>query len=153
MRLYFAGPLFCASERHFNDALSGQIQALGYSVFLPQRDGVESSKEPYASMSADERRAAMFQMDRDEIFAADAFLFVLDGRVPDEGACVELGLAHANRIARGTPRHLIGLQTDIRAAFLRSHLNPMLSQALDEVVTDVPTLLKRLTDLQESQNG
>ena len=44
-------------------------------------------------MSPDERRETMFEMDIAEIATCDVFLFVLDGRIPDEGACVELGLA------------------------------------------------------------
>lgn len=41
----------------------------------------------------------MFIMDRDKILEADIFLFILDGRVPDEGACVELGIAYHQKIS------------------------------------------------------
>lgn len=152
--LYFAAPLFNESERTFNAELAARLESLGYSVFLPQRDGVESAKEPYASMSREERRAAMFALDRDTIYRSDVFLFVLDGRVPDEGACVELGLAYADRWHGGRDRRIVGLQTDIRAAFMRSRLNPMILVALDEVYESTDTLVPALyiTDATETNH-
>ena len=69
--------------------------------------GVESSKPPYARMSPDERRKTMFEMDLTEISACDVFLFVLDGRIPDEGACVELGLAYMHRLTTKRKRLII----------------------------------------------
>ena len=48
-------------------------------------------------MTPEERRHAMFRLDRDTILTYDVFLFVLDGRVPDEGACVELGIAYCHK--------------------------------------------------------
>jgi len=62
-----------------------------------ERDGVERDKPPYDSMTPEERRHAMFRLDRDTILTYDVFLFVLDGRVPDEGACVELGIAYCHK--------------------------------------------------------
>ena len=44
MRLYFAGPLFCESERVFNARLAAEIEKLAYDVFLPQRDGLEADQ-------------------------------------------------------------------------------------------------------------
>ena len=129
--LYFAGPLFNDAEKTFNDQLAMLLEELGYEVFLPQRDGVESSKPPYNTMNKDERRRVLFEMDRDKILACDVFLFVLDGRVPDEGACVELGIAYTDRLLNEKPRIIVGLQTDNRAAFLSSKLNPMLLMAID----------------------
>ncbi len=56
--LYFAAPLFSESERAFNAALTAEIERLGFTVFLPQRDGVDATKEPWASMPhADLHRA------------------------------------------------------------------------------------------------
>lgn len=149
-KIYFAGPLFCESERAFNQNLAGQLEEAGFAVFLPQRDGVESSKPPYTLMSPDERRKAVFAMDRDEITACDIFLFVLDGRIPDEGACVELGLAYMHRLMAKRPRLIIGLQTDCRAAFIGSRLNPMLRLAFDTIVETREALLEALTAWREN---
>ena len=144
--IYFAGPLFSEAERAFNLRLTEQLERAGYEVFLPQRDGVERGRPPYDRMTADERREAMFELDKRKIFGCDVFLIVLDGRVPDEGACVELGLAHAHKELRGTTRLLVGLQTDPRAAFVGSKLNPMLRVPLERVVEAEAELLKALED-------
>jgi nucleoside 2-deoxyribosyltransferase len=144
MLVYFAGPLFNQAERAFNARLTERIEALGCRVYLPQRDGVESTKPPYDAMTSDERAAAVFRMDRDQVLASDVFLFVLDGRVPDEGACVELGIAYAQRHLTGSPKLIVGLQTDVRAAFLQAHLNEMLDGALDLVVRSEDELLETL---------
>jgi nucleoside 2-deoxyribosyltransferase len=141
MLLYFAGPLFSEAELRYNAALTERIEALGIQVFLPQRDGVEKTKPPYGEMTPDERRAALFALDRDQILAADVFLFVLDGRVPDEGACVELGIAYAQRFVSGQAKFIVGLHTDIRAAFIQARLNAMLLGALDLVVRGEDELL------------
>ena len=46
MLLYLAGPLFNANEVAFNARLTAAIEALGYDVFLPQRDGYELGSNP-----------------------------------------------------------------------------------------------------------
>ena len=44
----------------------------------------------------------IFQSDIEGIKKCDILIFFLDGRVPDEGACVELGMAYAwNKICLG----------------------------------------------------
>lgn len=148
MRLYFAGPLFSAAELAFNTALAARIEALGFTVFLPQRDGVESAREPWASMTPDDRRRAIFELDRDQVFACDVLLFVLDGRVPDEGAALELGLAYAHRQLARPGRRLVGLHTDSRAAFLGARLNPMLAVPLDVVFDTEEPLLAYLAGIR-----
>lgn len=115
MLIYFAAPLFSVAEREFNQRLIDRLEALGYQVFLPQRDGVKLDRPPYDTMTWDERQVAIFELDRDKILACDVFLFVLDGRVPDEGACVELGIAYCDTMQRRPDRRLIGLKTDLRA--------------------------------------
>jgi len=142
--IYFAAPLFSEAELAFNAALCADLEAAGHEVFLPQRDGVEADKPPYVSMTREERRRATFELDRERIIACDVFLIVLDGRIPDEGACVELGLAHGHRLATGCERLISGLHTDCHAAFLGAKLNPMLVGALDEVVDSRDALLEAL---------
>jgi nucleoside 2-deoxyribosyltransferase len=149
--IYFAGPLFSEAERVFNLRLAERLERADYEVFLPQRDGVERDRPPYDRMAVDERREAMFELDKRKIFESDIFLFVLDGRVPDEGACVELGLAHAHKELRGTKKLLVGLQTDSRAAFVASKLNPMLRVPLERVVEAEDELLKVLEDYRNAR--
>ncbi|QIN82838.1 hypothetical protein GBA63_09380 [Rubrobacter tropicus] len=144
MLVYLAGPLFSEAERSFNEALAGKLEDRGFRVFLPQRDGVERDKAPYDAMRPEERRLAMFELDETKIMESDIFLFVLEGRVPDEGACVELGIAHAHRRLEGARRLIAGLHTDTRATFLGSKLNPMVRVPLDRIAEDEATLLRIL---------
>jgi hypothetical protein len=58
---------------------------------------------------------------------------VLDGRVPDEGACVELGIAYTQKYLSKTHKVLVGLHTDLRAAFIGGKLNPMVKVPLDYI--------------------
>lgn len=141
MKIYFAGPLFNKAEKQFNQALTEKLEKNGFEVFLPQRDGVEKGKPPYNTMSQDERRKIMFEMDRDKIMEADIFLFILDGRVPDEGACVELGIAYTQKYISKTKKFLIGLHTDIRAAFLGNKLNTMIEVPLDFIAENKTDLI------------
>jgi nucleoside 2-deoxyribosyltransferase len=144
--IYFAGPLFSEAERRFNFELTEKLEALDFRVFLPQRDGVERETPPYDAMSPGERRHATFHLDKSMILESDIFLFVLDGRVPDEGACVELGIAYCQKEMQNIEKLLIGLHTDPRAAFMSARLNPMVSVPLDCVAEDEETLLRRLRE-------
>lgn len=141
MLIYFAAPLFSHAECLFNASLTQHLEAEGFTVFLPQRDGVEKNKPPYNSMRSDELRRTLFHLDKQQIFACDIFIFLLDGRVPDEGACVELGMAYCQRELQGSKKVLLGLHTDSRAAFLGSKLNPMIGVPLDFIAPDEETLL------------
>ncbi len=152
MKIYFAAPLFSEAEKEFNIGLTMQLEEAGFAVFLPQRDGVEKEQEPWKSMPSDERRKAMFSLDEEQVCDADTFLFVLDGRVPDEGACVELGIAHANRKLKGSPKHIIGFHTDTRAAFLNSKLNPMIKVPLDFIALHENELLSHLSLIKDTNS-
>ncbi|MBA2395160.1 MAG: hypothetical protein H0V70_20725 [Ktedonobacteraceae bacterium] len=92
-------------------------------------------------MTPDERRQALFHLDKQQIFACDIFFFLLDGRVPDEGACAELGMAYYQKELQNCKKLLIGLQTDSRAVFLGSKLNPMLRVPLDYIAPEEEILL------------
>jgi nucleoside 2-deoxyribosyltransferase len=151
--IYLAGPLFSEAERRFNLELAERLEALDFRVFLPQRDGVERGKPPYDAMTPEERRHAMFHLDRSMILESDVFLFVLDGRVPDEGACVELGIAYCQKEPQDSEKLLIGLHTDPRAAFIGARLNPMVSVPLDRVADDEETLLRILDEYRTLVEG
>ncbi len=153
MLIYFAGPLFSEAERRFNRLLTERLEGLGFRVFLPQRDGVEREKPPYRAMSPEERRHATFHLDKTKIWEVEVFLFVLDGRVPDEGACVELGLAYCHKELRQADKLLVGLRTDSRVAFLGSKLNPMVRVPLQYVCDDEEALLRVLHEHRSRVEG
>lgn len=144
MLVYFAAPLFSVGERQYNEHLTHQIEALGYQVFLPQRDGAERNAPPYNAMTGEEWSRAVFQLDVEQLLAAEVVVMVLDGRVPDEGACVELGIAYAQKVLQPAKKLLLGLHTDRRGAFPGTKLNAMIQGALDDVLSDEATLLEVL---------
>jgi nucleoside 2-deoxyribosyltransferase len=153
MLIYFAAPLFSEAERRFNRQLTAKLEAIGYEVFLPQRDGVKEDKPPYDTMNREERRKAIFCLDVRNISDADVFLIVLDGRVPDEGACVELGIAYCQRTMQDRDVLLIGLQTDRRAAFPRSKLNAMVRVPLEYIAEDEDALVEHLVRYREGRSA
>lgn len=144
MLIYFAAPLFSEAERRFNQQLTARLEAAGFDVFLPQRDGLEMARLAEGAMTAVERRQAIFALDTEQVLACDIFLLVLDGRIPDEGACVELGIAYCQQRFNQPAKHLVGLHTDARAWMADSKLNPMLHGPLDELVDDEDALLDHL---------
>ena len=153
MRVYFAGPLFCEAERVFNLRLAEKLEAKGYQVFLPQRDGVESEKPPDNKTPNAALQQRIFERDRDQILQADIFLFVLDGRVPDEGACVELGIVYGQKHLLQQDKLLIGLHTDMRAAFPEAKLNAMIHGALDCTMTNEEALLAKIEAFRSARNA
>ena len=43
--VYCAGPLYSEAEKRFNQRLTTRLEETGFSVFLPQRDGVGKDKD------------------------------------------------------------------------------------------------------------
>ena len=142
--VYLAGPLFSEAERRFNLEFTYRLEAIGFEVFLPQRDGVERDRPPYDTMTPEERRHAIFHLDRSRILDAD--VFVRDGRVPEEGACVELGIAYCQKYLQNGENLLVGLHADTRAALIGESLNPMVYVSLEYVIDDEETLLRLLAE-------
>ena len=153
MRVYFAGPLFCEAEKVFNLRLTEKLEAKGYQVFLPQRDGVEIQKPPYNKTPNDELQKTIFELDRDKLLQADIFLFVLDGRVPDEGGCVELGVVYGQKHLLQQNKLLIGLHTDMRGAFPSGKLNAMINGALDFTMGDEEELIAKMDAFRVAGNA
>ena len=69
----------------------------------------------------------IFSLDAGEVCKADILFMNLDGRVPDEGACVELGIAYANG------RRCYGFKTDTRSVEAGMDLNPMISGCMTRI--------------------
>ncbi|SMG28939.1 Nucleoside 2-deoxyribosyltransferase [Marivirga sericea] len=79
-------------------------------------------------MTTVQRNKTIFFTDIQQVLKCDIFLFVLDGRVPDEGACFELGIAYTQKFLSESSKQILGLHTDIRASFLDSKLNAMIEE-------------------------
>jgi len=148
MKLYIAGPYYSKSEKKFNADLAKKLAVLGYEVFLPQRDGVKGGVPCLEDVDDKARRIEMFELNSSKVMEADVFVYVLDGRVPDEGAAVELGMAFVAKQSEKKSKLLVGYRTDNRVAFLGSKLNPMLLGALDFITGHE----KELIDYLKSYN-
>ena len=118
-KVYFAAPLFSQSEKDYNLLLTKVLEDHGYEVFLPQRDGYLAAE--LAGKTEDELTQLIFEKDFSEVMKADIVFMLLDGRVPDEGACVELGIAYANG------KRCYGVKTDARSVEINMDLNPMIT--------------------------
>lgn len=147
MLIYFAAPLFNQAELMFNELLTTRLEQLGFTVFLPQREGLELKATP---LPPEKWEKAVFELDRDWVFKTDILLFILDGRVPDEGAALELGLAYAQKHLLNQKKLLVGFSTE-RRTFSQDHkLNAMLAGALEHVFTDLGELLEFLKQYRSS---
>lgn len=116
--IYIAGPLFSQAEIEFNEKLNNFLLINGFSTFLPQKDGYELS-ELVKNSEPQEASTLIFNFDLEEIKKSDILVLIMDGRVPDEGACVEVGIAYA------LGKECYGLKTDSRS-FINSQDNPMI---------------------------
>ena len=124
-RVYFAGPLFSQSVKDFNAEIAAVLEEYGYEVFLPQRDGIEAAQ--LEGKSEEELIRMIFDLDSSEVTKADILFLNLDGRVPDEGAAVELGIAF------GSGKRCYGFKTDTRSIELGLDLNPMISGCMIKI--------------------
>lgn len=150
MRAYIAGPMFCAAEKTFNLRVDACLRGLGFTTYLPQRDGGEAAVLVRQGLDEDTVRRRIFTRDVDAVRDCDLLVFVLDGRVPDEGACVELGMAHA------LGRACFGLQTDSRRFGGTDSNNLMIDLALTGGIArsleDLRTALRAHLDRIEVEN-
>ena len=73
---------------------------------------------------------------------ADIIFVNLDGRVPDEGACVELGIGYQ------AGKRCYGIKNDARAAELGMDINPMITGCLTKLFynLDGEELIKSLEE-------
>lgn len=137
--VYIAGPLFSKSEMDFNLILNEFLKNLGFNTFLPQQDGHLLSDLINNGSEKDDAIQMIFQKDTEKIKDCDYVVFVMDGRVPDEGACVEIGLAYAYN------KECFGLKTDSRS-LMDNMDNPLIIGAVKgrtaKSFSDLETLLK-----------
>ena len=127
-RIYFACPMFAAMEKEYGLKLVGILERYGYEVFVPFRDGYEAAA--FEGKSKEDLVAMIFAKDLEEVKKADIVFFLLDGRAPDEGACVELGMAYA------FDKRCYGFKTDTRTVEMSLDLNPMITGCMKKIFRD-----------------
>lgn len=108
MKVYVAGPLFNEMERARNVEVKRMVEALGFEAYLPQEQGGILAERPHEDAERTAARARTFAADLQALRECEVVICLLDGRVPDEGTCVELG------IAWGLGKTCVGLKTDWR---------------------------------------
>ncbi|MBR1710911.1 MAG: nucleoside 2-deoxyribosyltransferase [Clostridia bacterium] len=142
MKIYVAAPLFNEGERSFNERIDKILREAGHETFLPQREGgcVADLPEFIEGMP---KRKYLFQLDCAHMDWCDAVLFVFDGRVPDEGACFELGYCYAKG------KRCIGYKTDARS-FIDGFDNVMLHGAPETVLYSEEQLREYFEKLREN---
>ena len=145
-KVYFAGPLFSESEREYNLKIAEILESYGYEVFLPQRDGLLATE--LDGKTEEEKTQMIFEMDYEHILDADILFMMLDGRVPDEGACVELGIAFASN------KRCYGFKTDARSVEIDMDINPMITGCFIELFKnqDGEKLIEELTQYLSENN-
>ncbi len=144
--VYIAGPLFSKSELEFNIHLNEFLTNLGFNTFLPQKDGHLLSELMNNGIEKKKAIELIFQKDLESIKSCDIVIFNMDGRMPDEGACVEIGLAYAYN------KECFGLKTDSRS-LMDNIDNPLIEGALKGRIArsffDLEQLLKSF--IEDSQ--
>ena len=145
-KVYFAGPLFNDAEKDYNLKIVTILESYGYEVFLPQRDGFLAPE--IGEMTEEEKTKIIFEKDKDEVLKADIVFVNLDGRAPDEGACVELGIGYQ------AGKRCYGIKNDARAAELGMDINPMITGCFTKLFynLDGEELIKSLEEyLKENE--
>ena len=117
-KVYLACPMFCQGEKDFNLKIAKVLEDFGYEVFLPQRDGLEAAL--LKGKTEEEVVKMIFRLDYEQVMKADIIFMNLDGRVPDEGANVELGIGYA------AGKRCYGFKTDTRSIQHVLDTNPMI---------------------------
>lgn len=137
-KIYCAGPLFNPKEQEDMSDIANVLENVGYNVFLPHRDGLE-----YANIlplllehgiAQDHARyilnKAIFSLDVYQILHGDGLVLNVNGRVPDEGAMVEAGIAWAH------DKPIVIFNTDTRS-LVQGSQNPLVMGLSDfEYVSD-----------------
>jgi len=125
-KIYCAGPLFNPKEREEMEQIASVLEDAGYSVFLPQRDGLEFARlfprlleKNVAPQDAQKiLNMAIFSLDVFQVMESHGLLLNMNGRVPDEGAMVEAGIAWAHN------RAVVIFRSDCRS-LIEGNCNPM----------------------------
>jgi nucleoside 2-deoxyribosyltransferase len=140
--VYLGGGLFTDQEKAFHLQLTHDLEGLGFSVFLPQRDGYEAAA--LTDWSAEETIERIYRRDLIEVCRA-RFLFAnLDGAIPDDGVCAEVAIAGMHKLIN-RDKQIIGYRSDTRTFMSGLPLNPLVAGPLDELCTSREEIIEYFT--------
>ena len=134
MKVYIAAPLFSHAEKKQNEEIDNIISSCGHETYLPQRDGGCFADSP-DFIDGRLKDIVIHEWDINALNWCDTILFVFDGRVPDEGACFELGYAYAKG------KRCLGFKTDARSLVCGVD-NLMLTMSIEVTLHSIDELRK-----------
>lgn len=140
MKIYMAAPLFNEMEIERNNSINDLLESEGFETYLPQRDGGLFYDLRQKGFSDKQIKEQIFASDHNAILDSDIILCLLDGRVLDEGMCIELGIAFALK------KHCIGFKTDYRSQDKFGN-NIMLEGTLSKIFSDKEELRSHLRQI------
>lgn len=123
-----------------NEEMATILKNWGYEVFLPQENSGLSAKIIAEGGDTYQVSKEIFLSDLEGIKKCDILIFFLDGRVPDEGACVELGIAYAWN------KKCLGYKTDDRCLDFTGTDNLFIEGCMDFKVNHSLAELKQALD-------
>ena len=75
LRAYITGPLFNEEERYWNGEINSRMQKLGFTTYIPQRDGIKLQHQDDVRKIFEEDRKAVSQAD---VIVANKLVHSLD---------------------------------------------------------------------------
>jgi nucleoside 2-deoxyribosyltransferase len=155
-KIYCAGPLFNNKEKEEMQEIASILESRGYEVFLPQRDGFEFFNlfSAFTNLGVSESVArrilnkAIFTLDVFQVLSSHGLVLNINGRVPDEGAIVEAGIAWSSG------KKIVIYKNDART-LLNGNDNPLLVGLTDfKVVNSIKDLPQAFNGIQvNAANG
>lgn len=155
-KIYCAGPLFNLKEKEEMEEIAKILELNGFNVFLPQRDGFEfaSLSRTFIELGLTEDQAslllnkAIFTLDVYQVLDSDGLILNINGRVPDEGAMVEAG------IAWNAGKKVVIYKNDVRS-LLHGNDNPLLlglsNFTVIDAIADIPKAFSIIFDTKDDQ--
>lgn len=147
-KIYCAGPLFNPKEKQEMEEIASVLENNNFRVFLPHRDGFEFSNltETFKEIGIPDSDAnyflqkAIFTLDVYQVLDSDGLILNINGRVPDEGAMVEAG------IAWNAGKRVVIYKNDSRT-LLHGNDNPLLLGLSNfRVINDIQSIAKVFKD-------
>lgn len=147
-KIYCAGPLFNPKEREEMSTIASVLTRSGYSIFLPQENGLKFAellpalieKKIETENATKMLNMAIFSLDVFEVMNADGLILNMNGRVPDEGAMVEAGIAWSHN------KTIVIFKNDDRS-LIQGNCNPLVMGLSDFEFVDkyeeIPTAFDR----------
>lgn len=148
-KIYCAGPLFNKKEKEEMLEIATVLETSGFKVFLPHRDGFEfvHLSDTFKKIGISENRStkllnkAIFILDVFQVLDSDGLVLNINGRVPDEGAAVEAG------IAWNAGKHIVIYKNDARI-LINGVDNPLLLGLSNFVIineiSEIPNVFKNI---------